>query len=290
MNEARSALVTGSSTGIGRATALQLARSGFHVFAGVRKEADGESLLAAAGDAPLEPVILDVTDPDQIAAAAERIADVSGSAGLAALVNNAGVAYPGPLELLPLDDFRAQLEVNLIGQVAVTQSMLPLLRAYTAHRRRGRIVNVTSIGGLVASPFFSPYIASKFALGGVSDCLRVELAPWGIKTIAVAPGSIATEIWGRGATNFERATEDFDREGLGLYGDAIQAVEKVSEETGARGIAPEKVALVIHRALSVRWPRARYLVGPDAHGMYLGRRLLGARLWDRAVRSGMKLP
>ena len=184
----RVALISGCSTGIGRATALRLDRNGWTVYAGVRKPDDAEG-LAAEGSDRLRPLLLDVTDPDSIDACRERIG-AEAPRGLHALVNNAGVAYTGPVEFIPLDDFRDQLEVNLIGHIAMLQAMIPALRL-----TGGRVVNVTSIGGVVATPFFGPYNISKFGLEAVSDCLRTELRPWGIETIAIEPGSIATEIW-----------------------------------------------------------------------------------------------
>ncbi len=283
MSGRRTALVTGASTGIGRATALELARCGFAVLAGVRKPEDGEALQTSA-TGELEPVIIDVTDAASIEAAAAKVSEQAGG-GLAGLVNNAGIAYTGPLEFVALDDLRHQLEVNLIGHLAVTQAMLPELR-----KARGRIVNVTSIGGLVATPFFGPYVASKFALEAVSDCLRIELRPWGIETIAIEPGSAATEIWDSGQSIADETRARMGAEAERLYGAALDQTERISAQTGARGIPPEEVARVIHKALTVRRPRARYTVGRDAIGMKFASRLLPDRLWDRIVARSLKLP
>ncbi len=280
----RAVLITGASTGIGKATAVELARCGFQVFAGVRKPEDGERVREAAAG-KLEPVLIDVTDPASIEAGAATVAERTGSAGLAGLVNNAGVAYAGPLEFVPLDDIRRQLEVNLIGQIAVTRAMLPALRA-----AKGRIVNVTSIGGVVATPFFGPYCASKFGLEAVSDCLRTELRPWGIKTIAVEPGSAKTEIWARGQEIADQVRARMDPKAEELYGAAIDQTARVSAETGARGIPPEQIASTIHKALTTRRPRARYLVGRDAYGMRIASRLLPTRAWDAIVARTLKLP
>jgi NAD(P)-dependent dehydrogenase (short-subunit alcohol dehydrogenase family) len=280
----RTALVTGASTGIGRATALLLAREGYSVLAGVRRAEDGHSLVdEARGE--LEPVILDVTDEAAIDAAAATVREHSRGGGLDALVNNAGSAHTGPLEFVPLDDIRRQFEVNLIGQIAVTRAMLPALR-----QTKGRIVNITSIGGLVATPFYGPYAASKFALEAVSDCLRTELRPWGIKTIIIEPGSIATEIWSSGQTIADDTRERMPDEAERLYGDALDAVTRISAETGARGIPPEEAARVIHKALTAKRPRARYLVGRDAVAMKTASRLMPDRIWDAAVRRALKLP
>ena len=281
---AKTFLVTGASTGIGRASALRLDRSGHRVFAGIRRPEDAES-LAAAGSDRLEPVRLDVTKAGEIATAAKRIGEAVGTAGLDGLVNNAGAAVSGPLEALPIEDLRRQLDVNLVGQVAVTQAMLPMLRV-----AKGRIVFVTSIGGLVATPFFGPYNASKFGLEAVADCLRVELAPFGVEVIAVEPGSIATDIWERGAQEASEMEAQMDEQQRSLYGAAVRAMQVAARQTGERGIAPERAAETIERALSASRPRARYLVGRDARGMLAARRLLGARGYDRVVRRRLKLP
>lgn len=277
-------VVTGASSGIGHATALELARCGFRVFAAVRAARDGESVQAEASG-ELEPLSLDVTDEEAIAAAAEQVASGTGEDGLSGLVNNAGVAYAGPLEFVPLADVRHQLEVNLVGQLAVTRAMLPALR-----RPGGRIVNVSSIGGLVASPFYGPYCASKFGLEAVSDCMRTELRPWGIRTIVVEPGSVATSIWSRGVAIATELRGRMDPEAEGLYGEAMEATERTSKRIGERGIPPEAAARTIHKALTVRRPRARYRVGTDAHVMALAHRLLPSRLHDDIVARAMGLP
>ncbi len=279
----RTVLITGCSSGIGRATALRLDSAGWRVFAGVRKQEDAEA-IAAAGSAALSPLIVDVAEPASVQSARAELESRSGGR-LDALVNNAGVAYPGPLEFVPLDDFRRQLEVNLVGHLAMTQAMLPFLRA-----AGGRIVNVTSIGGVVATPFFGPYNASKFALEALSDCLRVELRPWGIKTIAIEPGSVATGIWSSGAELAAEMRERMAPEASELYGEAMEATATASAETGERGIPPEGCAETIERALTARRPRARYLVGRDAYGMAASSKLLPARLYDRLVARLLKLP
>ena len=273
----KSVVITGASTGIGRATALWLDSRGWRVFAGVRKEADAEALRGEASER-LVPLMLDVTDPAQIAAAAERVGGEVGEAGLDGLVNNAGIAVPGPLEALPIDDFRRQVEVNLTAQVAVTQAMLPAIRA--AH---GRIVFITSIGGRMAFPMFGAYHAAKFGLEAVGDVFRQELRPWGIEVAIVEPGSIATPIWERGQEEAEAFIAGASEEQERLYGQAIAAYREVARRTGERGIAPERVAKAIEHALSARRPRTRYLVGLDAKGQARLKAILPARLVDRLV-------
>jgi NAD(P)-dependent dehydrogenase (short-subunit alcohol dehydrogenase family) len=279
----KSVLVTGASTGIGRATALRLDDKGWRVFAGVRKEGDAGS-LREGGSERLIPLMLDVTDPGQIAAAAERIGSEVGTAGLDGLVNNAGIAVPGPLETLPIDDFRRQIEVNLTAHLAVTQAMLGRLRA-----ARGRIVFNTSIGGRMAFPLFGAYHAAKFGLEAVGDVFRQELRPWGIGVSIVEPGSIATPIWERGQAEVDAIGERAGDAQADLYGEAIEAGRELARKTGARGIPPERVAAKIERALSARRPRTRYLVGADARGQAFLSSILPDRLvdWIVARATGM---
>jgi NAD(P)-dependent dehydrogenase (short-subunit alcohol dehydrogenase family) len=271
----KSVLITGASTGIGRASALWLDRAGWRVFAGVRREEDAESLSAEASN--LVPLMLDVTDAAQIAAAAERIASAVGEAGLDGLVNNAGIAVPSPLETIPIDEFQQQIEVNLTGQVAVTQAFLPLIR-----QARGRIVFVSSIGGLIAFPLTGAYHAAKFGIEAVGDVFRRELRSWGISVSIVEPGSIATPIWDRGDQKADEiGARTPQREEL--YGRAIARYRKVIEDTVKRGIPPEKVAEVIEHALDAQRPKARYLVGRDAKVQARLRHLIPTRVFDRIL-------
>jgi NAD(P)-dependent dehydrogenase (short-subunit alcohol dehydrogenase family) len=272
----RSALVTGASTGIGRATALRLDAAGWRVFAGVRKETDAESLAAESSDR-LVPVMLDVTDAGQIAAAAERIGAEVGDAGLDGLVNNAGIGVPGPLETIPMEDFRRQVEVNMVGHVAVTKAMLPTLR-----RAPGRIVFISSIGGRIAFPLNGSYHVAKFGIEAAGDVFRQELRGSGISVSIVEPGSIKTPIWERSdreiAALLERAPET-ER----LYGRQVEAIRRASRKLGERGIPPERVAARIEHALTGRRPRTRYLVGLDAKLQARAKVFTPARLWDRIV-------
>lgn len=274
----RSVLITGASTGIGRATALRLAAREWRVFAGVRREEDAGSLRAEASGG-LEPLMLDVTDSGQIAAAAERIGGEVGEAGLDGLVNNAGIAVPGPLETLPIADFERQIQVNLTAQVAVTQAMLPLVR-----KARGRIAFVTSIGGQMALPIFGPYHAAKFGLEAVGDVFRQELRPFGVDVAVIEPGSVATPIWDRGQAEADNFLAGASAEQKQLYAEMTDAVREAARKTAERGIAPEKVAAKIEHALGARRPRTRYLVGADARGQALAKKLLPDRAVDWLVR------
>ncbi|HEX3735556.1 MAG TPA: SDR family NAD(P)-dependent oxidoreductase [Solirubrobacterales bacterium] len=290
----RSVLVTGASTGIGRATALWLDSAGWRVFAGVRREEDAEA-LRQAGSELISPLILDITDASQIAAAAERTGSEAGG-GLEGLVNNAGVAIPSPLETIPVEDFRRQIEVNLTGHVAVTQAMLPLLRASAVplspnaspRNHAGRIVFISSIGGRIAFPLTGAYHAAKFGIEAVGDVFRQELRPWGISVSIVEPGSIDTPIWDRG----ERTADEIGErspEREALYGQAIASYRKVVKQLAERGIPPEKVAKVVEHALSSGRPRTRYLVGIDAKLQARVKPFVPTPIFDRIVARAMGL-
>ncbi len=281
----RLALITGASTGIGRATALRLAGAGWTVLAGVRDADAGERLARESGDSGrLIPLRLDVTDAQQIADAAARVdelvAQEGSSGGLHALVNNAGIGVGGPLELVSPQDMRMQFEVNVHGQVAVTQAMLPALR-----RARGRIVFISSVGGRVAMAFTAPYAASKHAVEALGDALRVELHSSGVQVTLVEPGSVATPIWDKGRAEAERLSIPPELEGA--YGHVPAAMEKVLADTARRGVAPELVAQTIERALDAPRMRARYVVGRDARVMMIVRRLLPDLIWDRVARRAL---
>jgi NAD(P)-dependent dehydrogenase (short-subunit alcohol dehydrogenase family) len=279
------ALVTGASTGIGQATALRLARAGWTVLAGVRDDAAGGRLAAEAaerGGGSVEPIALDVTDARQIAGAAAFLAarDGSGPGRLDALVNNAGIGVGGPLELIGIEDVRRQLDVNVVGQVAVTQAMLPALRA-----ARGRIVFVSSVGGRVAMAFTAPYAASKHAIEAIGDALRVELRTSGVQVALVEPGSVATPIWDKGRAEAERFDVPADlRE---QYGHIPDAIDRTLRSTAERGVPPEQVAETIEHALTARRMRARYVVGRDARVMIAVRRLLPDLVFDRVARRAL---
>jgi NAD(P)-dependent dehydrogenase (short-subunit alcohol dehydrogenase family) len=249
-------VVTGASTGIGAACAQYLSERGFHVFAGVRKQADAEA-ITARGNPHLEPLILDVTKAETVSSTVRTVKAFTGSAGLAGLVNNAGVSYDEPLECVTIDDLRHQLEVNTIGPVAVAQAFLPMLREAT-----GRIVNVGSINGLVATPMSGPYSMSKFAIEAFSDCLRRELAPWAIHVALIEPGAIKTAIWDK-ATAHDWSTKA-PPDQLALYGDAYSAFRKVLAKAKQGAVPCDKVSEAVLHALTASKPKTRYLVGSDA--------------------------
>jgi NAD(P)-dependent dehydrogenase (short-subunit alcohol dehydrogenase family) len=263
------ALVTGASSGIGRACATHLASQGFEVLAGVRNEAD-----APPGT---EPLRLDVTRADDIAAAAERV-----GRHLHALVNNAGIAVNGPIEVVPVEDWRHQFEVNVIGQVAVTRALLPALL-----NARGRIVNMSSISGRNALPLLGPYAASKFALEAVSDTLRREVGPHGVKVACVEPGIIVTPVWAKSRAAGEGLVDAMPADARRRYETMIDALRTFAEGAERDGLPPEAVAEVVGHAVTARRPRTRYVVGREARMRVALGRLLPDRAMDALIRRAI---
>ncbi|HYZ27772.1 MAG TPA: SDR family oxidoreductase [Thermoleophilaceae bacterium] len=267
-------VVTGTSSGIGEACARHLAGLGFNVFAGVRKQEDAERLAGGR----IEPVIIDVTDDASVTSAAETIGHSLDGTGLAGLVNNAGVALAGPLEFVDVDEFQRQLDVNVTGALRMTQAMLPHLR-----KGRGRIVNISSIGGRVAIPLVGPYSASKFALEGMSDALRRELRPWGMDVSLVEPGAVATPIWDKGIDQAEELDRAAPPEVRERYGEVMDALRKESEKNRTRGVPPDEVAEAVAHALTASKPKTRYLIGRDAKLRAPMAAVLPDRVMDAAI-------
>jgi NAD(P)-dependent dehydrogenase (short-subunit alcohol dehydrogenase family) len=275
-------VVTGASTGIGNACALHLDRIGFRVFAGVRRDDDAER-LRSQGSASLMPVILDVTNATSIRQAADEVASALGDEPLRGLVNNAGIAVSGPVEYLPIDEVRKQLEVNFIGHVAVTQAFLPLLR-----RARGRIVNIGSVGGEVALPFLSPYAASKHAIEGFSDSLRREVERLGVRVSVVRPGAIQSSIWERGNAAADEVLAKMPPEALAVYGEAVRGARVAADQRAREAIPAQEVAEVVEHALTAERPRTRYVVGRTGKVMVVLERWLPDRVFDRLVARAMR--
>lgn len=265
----RSYLVTGASTGIGRACVDELVRSGARVWAAVRTDNDEKALRHDHPDA-VTVLRMDLTDPDSVQAAGEQVCTTGPLHGL---VNNAGVALPAPLEYVPLDVFRRQIEVNLVGQLAVTQAMLPALRQARQQGADARIVMVGSIGGRIAGPMLGPYHASKFGLVGLADSLRAELAPAGIPVVLIEPGAVATPMWSRGAGAANELIEQLSPAGQERYAAQIAATRANAARSAKRGIPPRRAAQIIVKALTTRNPRPRYLVGTDAYAAAVVARL-----------------
>jgi NAD(P)-dependent dehydrogenase (short-subunit alcohol dehydrogenase family) len=258
MVETGSVVVTGASTGIGRAIALALDRAGFYVFAGVRKTNAGEALRSEGSDR-LEPVLLDVTNPDDIASVHDYVSRAVSDAGLTGLVNNAGITVNSPLEFIPMDALRRQLEVNVVGQVAVTQTFLPLLR-----KAKGRIVITGSTSGFLTAPVMGPYSMSKHAVESMADALRLELRPWRIHVALLQPGLVKTPIWEKGLADGDAFLDQAPAEMSELYGNLIRRLRDLAAGMGPKGSDPEVVARAVLHALTARRPRTRYLVGRNA--------------------------
>jgi NAD(P)-dependent dehydrogenase (short-subunit alcohol dehydrogenase family) len=281
---AKSILITGASSGIGRATALRLARAGWHVFASVRNEADATALKTAAGDG-LETVRLDLGDERSIALAAEDVALRLGGRGLDGLVNNAGIGKVSPTEHISLDALREIYQVNLFGQIAVLQAFLPLVRM-----AQGRIINMGSVGDHVAPPFAGALSSSKAAFASMSAALRMEVRPQGVHVCIIEPGAINTPAAGKTLGRVEQTLAGMPPAGIGLYGQAMRRMVRTFAETEQHGSPPEVVARVVERALTDRNPRPRYRAGRDAAKLTLLARLLPEKLLDRAILRTFGLP
>lgn len=273
----KSVVITGSSSGIGRACALMLDRKGFRVFAGVRKDADGDALRAAASES-LTPVHIDVTDAESIQAMADKVKAEVGDAGLHGLVNNAGTTLPCPIEYLPLDGFRRQLEVNLVGPLAVTQALLPVLR-----QGQGRVVNVTSAAGKAGVPLMAPYVSAKHGLEGLSDVMRLELRPLGIQVAVIEPGFVGTAMGSKLQRDTEDALSSLPDDGRRRYGRQLTAVAESISKHAAQGSDPNVVAADVLHALTSAKPRTRYPSGAGAKRMLFMRRILPDRRFDRII-------
>ncbi|HVA29205.1 MAG TPA: SDR family oxidoreductase [Candidatus Baltobacteraceae bacterium] len=273
-------LVTGASSGIGHATALLLAQTGYTVFAGVRKEADRQRLESEHEN--LRPVILDVTVPADLTRAVDTI--TASGLPLAGVVNNAGIAVAGPLEYLPLEEIRHQFEINVYAPIAVAQAMLPMLR-----RSKGRIVVVGSIAGRISAPFVGPYSASKAALASFVDALRQELAPSGIRVSLLEFAAVKTPIWAKGRSEKDRLVAMMPPEAMTHYGPMVNAVVKQTQHEEQTGMDPQVIAATILAALRASKPRERYLIGKRARIQALVA-MLPPTTRDKLVKSAMKLP
>lgn len=268
-------VVTGASTGIGAATVRELAGRGYRVLAGVRRERDARNIEGRN----VEPVIVDITDSAQVDALAARI----GNAPVKALINNAGIAVNAPVEALPLDEWRHQFEVNLFGHIAVTQALLPALL-----RSRGRVVNISSIGGKLALPTYGAYAGTKFALEAVSDALRRELAPHGVQVVVVEPGGVRTEMNHRGTAVANQLAANMSPEQHQRYGPLVRAIVSHSAAFTKAGKSAEDAAKVVAKAATERRPRTRYTIGRDAAVMSRLSRVLPDRVLDRVLAADLR--
>lgn len=285
-------VITGASTGIGRSCAMWLGTRGWRAFAGVRKQHDADSIReeARAKSAVVETVTIDVADDASITAAAEDVRARLGGAPLLGLVNNAGIGVVGPVEFVPRDEWRRQFEVNLFGQIAATQALLPLLRAGVAARGAwsSRIVMMSSIAGRMSQPILSPYCASKHALEAVGDALRLELRAHGIGVSLVEPGAIDTPIWGKGRDAVEQFPPGSHADEL--YGQAMRGVEAAAMRAAKGAIPTDSVSRAVERCLTARRAPARLIVGRDAKmGAFL-RKWLPTKWFDRVIGRHMGIP
>ena len=277
-------LITGASTGIGAACAIRLAAAGMHVYAGVREDAAGAA-LRAQNAALITPLHIDVTDADSIAAAVATLDAQLGDAGLNGLINNAGIAIGGPLEVLPMNEIRRQFDVNVFGALAVTQAFLPQLR-----RARGRIVNMGSIAGRIALPFLGPYCMSKSALRAMTHALRLEVDAWGIDVALVEPGAIATPIWKKSNAAADVMQATLQNDTLAHYSRPLEGIRRVIAKAEEQAISADAVARAVEHALTAAHPKTEYLVGNDARMRAAINAVLPQFLQDRLHRWFLKFP
>jgi NAD(P)-dependent dehydrogenase (short-subunit alcohol dehydrogenase family) len=272
-------VVTGASTGIGAATVRNLAASGFHVLAGVRRPADADELRTEL----IEPVILDITVEADIAAIAERVDNDPAHRPLKALVNNAGIAVNAPVETLPMSEWHWQFEVNLFGHIAMTQALLPALIDSS-----GTVLNITSVGGKVAMATYGAYAGTKFALEAVSDSLRREIARFGVKVIVVEPGAVRTKMSDRGIATANKLATDMTPDQHERYDDLIGAITTQADSFAKAGVPADHAATVITKAITARNPKTRYTIGRDAAIIVRLARLTPDRFLDRMLRRNLK--
>ncbi|MFE4052951.1 SDR family NAD(P)-dependent oxidoreductase [Streptomyces sp. YIM B13518] len=270
-------VVTGASTGMGASAARELARRGFHVLAGVRRDRDADAIRSTG----IEPVILDITKSEQVEALATRVAD--DPRVLHALVNNAGVQVNAPVEALPMTEWRRVFEVNLFGHIAVTQALLPALL-----RSKGRVINISSVGGKFAMATYGAYAGAKFALEAVSDSLRREVAPLGVQVVVVEPGGVRTEMAARGVETANHLAARMTPEQDERYGSLVRANNKLMTSGTASGLTADAAARVIARAVTTRRPRTRYTAGRDAALIMRLGPMLSDRTLDRVLAANLR--
>ena len=280
-NTSKTIVITGCSSGFGRLTALQLARQGWHVFGTVRKDEDKENLTNALEDVyneHLTPVVCDITNDEQVAHLAQTVA--AATPHLNALLNNAGTAFAAPLELLSIEDLTAQFDINVVAQMRVTQALLPLLKG-----AKGTIINVSSVNGKISTPIVGAYAASKFALEAISDALRLELAPFGVRVVVIEPSSSPTNIW---QTSMRRSLEKMELHREGEYAKLLSTFEKLANVLSKRGFPPQRFVDTVVRILASPKPRTRYVVPRSAAIDVTLRRFLPDAVFDVIVRRSLR--
>lgn len=287
MASARTVLVTGASTGIGRAVCLDLAARGWRVFGSVRREQDAEAFAAAtpADSLPMTPLLFDVTDRAAIDQAMEELQERLQGERLYGLVNNAGVAIGGPLAYLPMEDFERQIAINLTGVLHCTQAFLPLMRGGPS-----RLIQVSSIAGKVGFPLLGPYHASKHGLEGLSDCLRMELKHLGVDVVLIEPGPVQSQVWQTAKAHAQETEKRIPPQAFADYQRMMTQVAKAAAKSEQNGVPALECAKVIRRALESPRPRTRYVVGRPGKVLLLLRRwFLSDRMMDRMIFKSLKL-
>jgi NAD(P)-dependent dehydrogenase (short-subunit alcohol dehydrogenase family) len=277
-------VITGSSSGIGKASALYLAERGHRVFAGVRSVEQAERLRSEASER-LVPLLIDVTDSASLVVAVERVDRELAGAPLSGLVNNAGIAIGGPIEHTPLADFRKQLEVNVVGLLATTQAFLPLLR-----RGPSRIVNIGSMSGRVTTPMLGAYCASKYAVEALTDALRMELGPFDIETSVVEPGPVESEIWDKARRQSQETIQNLSEQARAQYGSVIEAANALIERNERSAVPALDVARAVEHALTAKRPKTRYVIGSQARAGAVLKSVLPDRWLDAALKKSLGLP
>jgi NAD(P)-dependent dehydrogenase (short-subunit alcohol dehydrogenase family) len=272
-------IITGASTGIGAATARELARRGFHVLAGVRRDQDADAIRGLG----IEPLIIDITNPDHIRALANRVHGDPQGRAVRALVNNAGIGVNAPVEVFAIDEWRHLFEVNFFGHIAVTQTLLPALI-----RSKGRVINISSVGGKIAMATYGPYAGTKFALEAVSDSLRREIAPFGAQVVVVEPGAVRTKIAGRAIATAHEVASNMTPEQSQRYGGLVQAIIAQAASFTESGLSADAAAKVIAKAVTARKPRTRYTISRTTALMTLLARILPDRILDCVIAAALR--
>jgi NAD(P)-dependent dehydrogenase (short-subunit alcohol dehydrogenase family) len=272
-------IITAASSGIGAATARELARRGFHVLARVRRDEDADAIRGPG----IEPLFIDITNPDHIRALADRVHGDSQGRAVRALVNNAGIGVNAPVEVFPLNEWRRLFEVNFFGHIAVTQTLLP-----TLIRSKGRVINISSVGGKVAMATYGPYAGTKFALEAVSDSLRREIAPLGVQVVVVEPGAVQTKIAGRAIAKAHEVASTMTLEQSQRYGRLVQTITAQAASATERGLPADAAAKVLAKAVTPRKPRTRYVFGRTTAVMTFLALILPDRILDRVIAAALR--
>jgi NAD(P)-dependent dehydrogenase (short-subunit alcohol dehydrogenase family) len=271
-------VITGASSGIGEATARELARRGFHVLAGIRRDQDADAIRGLN----IEPLILDITNPDHIRALADRVHGDPQGRAVRALMNNAGLGVNAPVEVFALDQWRHLFEVNFFGHIAVTQTLLPALI-----RSKGRVINISSVGGKIAMATYGPYASTKFALEAVSDSLRREIAPLGVQVVVVEPAAVRTKIGDRAIARAQEVASTMTPEQSERYGRLVEAITAQAASAMESGLSADAAAKVIAQAVTARKPRTRYTIGREAALLPL-LTTLPDRMLDRILAAALR--